>query len=114
MRSEARRDDGPRAPVWLRVLAYGGLVFLHFPILMVGLYAFNTEESAFSFPLKGLTLRWFQAAAEREDVLATYGPSYQAEEDAYSLIVTYRRGIAFGFDKRVGSTVTAVLVFRAR
>ncbi|WP_164001558.1 ABC transporter permease [Pyxidicoccus caerfyrddinensis] len=70
MRSEARRDDGPRAPVWLRVLAYGGLLFLHFPILMVGLYAFNTEESAFSFPLKGLTLRWFRAAAEREDVLA--------------------------------------------
>lgn len=77
MRSEARRDDGPRAPVWLRVLAYGGLVFLHFPILMVGLYAFNTEESAFSFPLKGLTLRWFQAAAEREDVLAAIKLSLQ-------------------------------------
>ncbi|MFP2906069.1 ABC transporter permease [Pyxidicoccus sp. 3LFB2] len=77
MRSEARRDDGPRAPVWLRVLAYGGLLFLHFPIFMVGLYAFNTEESAFSFPLKGLTLRWFQAAAEREDVLAAIKLSVQ-------------------------------------
>ncbi len=70
MRSEVRRDDAPRAPLLLRVMAYGGLLFLHFPILMVGLYAFNTEESAFSFPLKGLTLRWFQAAAEREDILA--------------------------------------------
>ncbi|MCP3143487.1 ABC transporter permease [Pyxidicoccus xibeiensis] len=77
MRSDARRDDGPKAPVWLRVLAYGGLVFLHFPILMVGLYAFNTEESAFSFPLKGFTLRWFQAAAEREDVLAAIKLSLQ-------------------------------------
>ncbi|MBZ4422321.1 ABC transporter permease [Myxococcus sp. RHSTA-1-4] len=77
MRSEARREDGPRAPVWLRVLAYGGLLFLHFPILMVGLYAFNTEESAFSFPLKGLTLRWFQAAAAREDVLGAIKLSLQ-------------------------------------
>lgn len=78
MRSEAtRRDEGPQAPVWLRVLAYGGLVFLHFPILMVALYAFNTEESAFSFPLQGLTLRWFEAAAAREDVLAAIKLSLQ-------------------------------------
>ena len=77
MRSETRRDEGPRAPVWLRVLAYGGLLFLHFPILMVGLYAFNTEESAFSFPLKGLTLRWFEAAAAREDVIAAIKLSIQ-------------------------------------
>jgi putative spermidine/putrescine transport system permease protein len=74
-----------RAPLWLRVLAYGGLVFLHFPILMVGLYAFNTEESAFSFPLKGLTLRWFQAAAEREDVLGAITRSVQVALAATAL-----------------------------
>ncbi|QSQ18907.1 ABC transporter permease [Pyxidicoccus parkwayensis] len=74
-----------RAPLWLRVLAYGGLVFLHFPILMVGLYAFNTEESAFSFPLKGLTLRWFQAAAAREDVLAAIQLSLQVALAATAL-----------------------------
>jgi putative spermidine/putrescine transport system permease protein len=77
MRSEASRHDGPKAPVWLRVLAYGGLLFLHFPILMVGLYAFNTEESAFSFPLQGLTLRWFEAAAAREDIIAAIKLSLQ-------------------------------------
>ncbi|HLL02619.1 MAG TPA: ABC transporter permease [Myxococcaceae bacterium] len=65
MRSEAQA----RAPRWLKVLAWGGLVFLHFPILVVGLYAFNTEESAFSFPPQGFTLRWFQIAAGREDVV---------------------------------------------
>jgi len=48
----------------------GGLVFLHFPIVIVALYAFNTEESAFSFPPPGFTLRWFARAAAREDVLA--------------------------------------------
>ena len=68
MPSERPRQDEPQAPRWLKVLAYGGLAFLHFPILVVALYAFNTEESAFSFPLQGFTLRWFQAAAEREDV----------------------------------------------
>jgi putative spermidine/putrescine transport system permease protein len=77
MRSEAPRHDGPKAPVWLRVLAYGGLVFLHFPILMLALYAFNTEESAFSFPLQGLTLRWFEAAAAREDIVAAIKLSLQ-------------------------------------
>ncbi len=55
MRSEAQT----RAPRWLKVLAWGGLVFLHFPILVVCLYAFNTEGSAFSFPLQGFTLHWF-------------------------------------------------------
>ncbi|MCI0574302.1 MAG: ABC transporter permease [Myxococcaceae bacterium] len=66
-----------QAPLWLKVLAYGGLVFLHFPILVVALYAFNTEESAFSFPLKGFTLRWFREAAAREDVLAAIQLSLQ-------------------------------------
>lgn len=60
----------PRAPWWLRLLAWGGLAFLHFPLLVVLAYAFNTEESAFSFPLQGFTLRWFAEAFGREDVLA--------------------------------------------
>src|SRR5690606_33252662 len=61
--------SGPRAPRLLKLLAWGGLVFLHFPIVVVCLYAFNTEESAFSFPLKGFTLRWFEVAAGREDIV---------------------------------------------
>jgi len=64
MHSEAR------APLWLKLLAYGGLAFLHFPIVVIALYAFNTEESAYSFPLQGFTLDWFAAAFGREDVLA--------------------------------------------
>ncbi|SEM02242.1 putative spermidine/putrescine transport system permease protein [Stigmatella aurantiaca] len=69
MRSEDTSSLAPRAPRWLAVLAWGGLAFLHFPIAVVCLYAFNTEESAFSFPLQGFTLRWFRVALEREDVL---------------------------------------------
>lgn len=58
----------PVAGWWLKALAFGGLVFLHFPIVVVCLYAFNTEESAFSFPFQGFTLHWFEAAWAREDV----------------------------------------------
>jgi len=61
--------SAPRAPWWLRILAWGGLAFLHFPILVVAVYAFNTEESAFSFPPQGFTLRWFARAAERSDLV---------------------------------------------
>ena len=75
MRSESTVASGPRAPNWLRVLAWGGLVFLHFPIVVVCLYAFNTEESAFSFPLQGFTLKWFGLALGREDVRAAIGLS---------------------------------------
>ncbi|ALB70780.1 ABC transporter permease [Cronobacter muytjensii] len=58
-----------RAPWPLKIAAWGGVIFLHFPLAIIALYAFNTEESAFSFPPKGLTLRWFEIAAQRADIL---------------------------------------------
>ncbi len=33
----------------LRVAAYGGLAFLHFPILFIFLYAFTTESKSYRF-----------------------------------------------------------------
>jgi putative spermidine/putrescine transport system permease protein len=64
------RPDGPRAPWPLRIAAWAGLVFLHAPIALLVIYAFNTEEAAFSFPPRGATLRWFAEAAARDDILA--------------------------------------------
>lgn len=58
-----------RAPFFLKLAAWGGVVFLHFPILIIAAYAFNTEDAAFSFPPQGLTLRWFSVAAQRSDIL---------------------------------------------
>jgi putative spermidine/putrescine transport system permease protein len=69
MPSERARADGRKAPWGLRVLVYLGLAFLYVPILLVAVYAFNTEESAFSFPPRGLTVRWFSAALGRTDVV---------------------------------------------
>jgi putative spermidine/putrescine transport system permease protein len=72
MRSERQRRDSDRerAPWPLRIAAYSALLFLHFPLVLLVVYAFNTEEAAFSFPPKGFTLRWFAEAAAREDVIA--------------------------------------------
>ena len=57
-----------RAPLFLRIAAWGGVVFLHFPLAIIALYAFNTEDTAFSFPPQGVTLRWFSEAAGRSDI----------------------------------------------
>lgn len=59
-----------KPPVLLRVAAWAGFAFLYVPIALVILYAFNTEESAFSFPPKGFTLRWFAEAFTRADIWA--------------------------------------------
>ena len=52
-----------RAPWYLRLATWGGVIFLHFPLLIIAIYAFNTEDAAFSFPPQGLTLRWFTPGA---------------------------------------------------
>jgi len=57
------------APIGLKMAAWGGLVFLHFPILIIFMYAFNTQDAAFSFPPQGFTLKWFSVAFSRPDVL---------------------------------------------
>lgn len=58
-----------RAPWFLKLAAWGGVIFLHFPLAIIAIYAFNTEDAAFSFPPKGLTLHWFSVAAGRSDIL---------------------------------------------
>nr|VUD31920.1 Spermidine Putrescine ABC transporter permease potC [Raoultella sp. NCTC 9187] len=58
-----------RAPLFLKIATWGGVIFLHFPLLIIALYAFNTEDAAFSFPPQGLTLRWFSEAAGRGDII---------------------------------------------
>lgn len=54
----------------LRLAAYAGLIFLHLPLLFIALYAFNSADSSYSFPIEGLTLRWFARTLERTDIHA--------------------------------------------
>ncbi|HBL30836.1 MAG TPA: spermidine/putrescine ABC transporter permease [Acidobacteria bacterium] len=62
MRSE------PRSGLGLSLATLGVLLFLHLPLAVIALYAFTTEESSFTFPPPGLTLRWFGAAWQRDDL----------------------------------------------
>jgi putative spermidine/putrescine transport system permease protein len=64
------RSETNRAPWWLKVAAWAAIAFLHIPFLIVILYAFTTEEAAFTFPPPGLTLDWFRVAWGREDMWA--------------------------------------------
>lgn len=64
-----------RAPLWLKVAAGAGLLFLHLPILLIFVYAFTAEEASYVWPPPGLTLRWFAAAWDRPDVWAALGLS---------------------------------------
>lgn len=64
-------DPAVRRPPWpLRLAAWFGFAFLYVPIALVALYAFNTEESAFTFPPPGLTTHWIGDALARSDIWA--------------------------------------------
>jgi putative spermidine/putrescine transport system permease protein len=53
-----------------RLAAYGGLAFMHLPVLVIVLYAFTTADRTYEFPPPGLTLRWFSAAFARDEIWA--------------------------------------------
>ena len=57
-----------RASWTLKLLAAGGLAFLHLPLLLILVYAFSTEDKSYQFPPPGLTTKWFGVAFAREDI----------------------------------------------
>jgi putative spermidine/putrescine transport system permease protein len=75
MRSKTHTQE--HAPLLLRLATGAVLVFLHFPILLILLYAFTTEEASFRFPPPGLTLDWFGALFQRSDFWDALGLSLQ-------------------------------------
>ncbi len=74
-----------RAPLALKLAAGGVLLFLHGPMAIIVLYAFTTEEAAFTFPPPGLTLQWFPAAWARADLWAALWLSVQVAAVAMAL-----------------------------
>jgi putative spermidine/putrescine transport system permease protein len=52
----------------LRLATLFALAFLHFPLVIIILYAFTTEEASFRFPPPGLTVNWFGEAFGRTDL----------------------------------------------
>jgi putative spermidine/putrescine transport system permease protein len=62
MPSNPSSPAGERASWPLKLGAVGALLFLHIPLMLIFLYAFTTEESAYTFPPPGLTLKWIPQA----------------------------------------------------
>lgn len=52
----------------LRVTVGLVLVFLYVPLFVIVLYAFDTEDAAFTFPPPGLTTKWFGVARDTEAI----------------------------------------------
>lgn len=63
----ARVTSG-RPSVGLKLATAAVLLFLHFPLAIILLFAFTTEDATFSFPPPGLTLDWFAVAWQRADI----------------------------------------------
>jgi putative spermidine/putrescine transport system permease protein len=62
------RSNTRRSPFGLTLAAVAAVLFLHIPLALIGLYAFTTENSAFTFPPPGLTVKWFAEAMHRADL----------------------------------------------
>ncbi len=70
-----RSDGSGRSPLGLKLATAAALLFLHVPMALIILYAFNTDDKSFQFPPPGLTLKWFAVAWQRDDIWAALGLS---------------------------------------
>lgn len=57
-----------KASLGLKLAALGGLLFLHLPILIIFLYTLTPDETTYTFPLPGITFKWFGVALQRPDL----------------------------------------------
>lgn len=82
-RKNATPDLGQRkAGMGLKIAAWGGLLFLHFPMFIIILYSFTTEEASFRFPPPGLTTRWVGVLVGRDDFWHAFGLSLRVAATA--------------------------------
>ncbi|MBP7690476.1 MAG: ABC transporter permease [Anaerolineales bacterium] len=89
-----------RAPLGLTLTAGAVLLFLHGPLAVIVLYAFTTEETAFTFPPPGLTLKWFPAAWARTDLWEALWLSVQVAFVAMSVAVVLGLLTALAVNRR--------------
>lgn len=101
-----------RASTGLRLAALGGIIFLHFPLLVIILYAFTTEKASFQFPPPGLTTTWFQEILRRDDFWEALGLSLRvaAISTAVALALGTLTAAAIYRSKFFGSETISLLV----
>ncbi|NRF65970.1 ABC transporter permease [Aquincola sp. S2] len=71
------RSDPSKAPLALKLSAWGVIAFLHVPLVLIILYAFSAEDKSYVFPPPELTTQWFAVAWAREDVWAAIRLSFE-------------------------------------
>jgi putative spermidine/putrescine transport system permease protein len=92
-------QTGERAPWFLRFGALGALLFLHIPLWLIFLYSFTTEESAYTFPPPGLTLKWIPQALSN--------PAMQS-----ALLLTLKVAVLATTSALILGTLAAAAVYR--
>jgi putative spermidine/putrescine transport system permease protein len=95
------RDTTPRPSLGLKIGVGVALLFLYFPFLVILLYAFSTEDAAFTFPPPGLTFDWFGVAWGRADIWRALSLSLRVAAIATALAL-------------VLGTLAAAAVYRTR
>lgn len=98
---KSKPAQSPPAPFGLNLSALAVLLFLHCPFLIILLYAFTTDERAFTFPPPGLTWEWFGVAWGRPDVWRALTLSAR--------VASIATGVAL-----VLGTLSAAAVYRSR
>jgi putative spermidine/putrescine transport system permease protein len=93
------KSHSEKAPVGLTLSAIGTLLFLHVPLFIIFLYAFTTDEATYSFPLPGLTTKWFGVALHRADLWA-------------ALTLSVRVAVVSTFVALILGTLAAAAVYR--
>jgi putative spermidine/putrescine transport system permease protein len=63
----SKYSSKPKASWGLKIAALGALLFLHVPIWIIFLYTLTPDEATYTFPLPGITFKWFGAALQRAD-----------------------------------------------
>ena len=58
----SRSYSGQEASWGLKIAAFAGLLFLHVPLLVIFLYTLTPDETTYTFPLPGITFKWFEVA----------------------------------------------------
>jgi putative spermidine/putrescine transport system permease protein len=100
MRSDSRRAAWERPSLLTRVAAALGLLFLHFPVWVIVLYAFTTEDRTYQFPPPGLTLHWFEVAFARNDIWESMRLSLLVASVATLLAIVLGTLAAFALARR--------------
>jgi putative spermidine/putrescine transport system permease protein len=92
-------SSGERAGWPITLATIGGLLFLHVPLWLIFLYSFTTDESAYTFPPPGLTLKWIPQAIQNT-----------AMQDA--LFLTLRVAVLATIAALILGTLAAAAVYR--